>query len=165
MKSIMLFFLKPFCLVFFISCASDDSLLHLNELGMKIVNFDAVGWEKDYERETDQDLEYRFVKNKENRFEKIHFVFHKQRKSYDIIDYKIEYLDNESRHYIEMKYDTLLHYKIDIKTKRKEFLMGKYYYDFKEGDLNREQSEYFTNHFDSLIRVKGDSLIALPSGS
>ena len=162
MRSIMLLFLKSFWLFFFISCSSNDSSLHLNAIGGKIVNFDPIGWEIVYERETDQDLEYRFIKDKENQYEKIHFIFHKQVKSYEIIDYKIEYFVNETKYYIEMKYDTLMHYRINNATKNKEYLRGKYYSDFKKGNLLRGQSEYFISHFDSLIRIKGDSLVALP---
>jgi len=45
----------------------------------------------------------------------------------------------------------------------KVFVIGKYYYLYKSGNLNWSQKEYFKDNKDSLMRIRGDLLPPLPT--
>ncbi len=59
--------------------------------------------------------------------------------------------------------DTLYHYKATLfGDMHKIFIRGKYYYKYINHELSNNQRKYFLNHYDSLIRVKGNKLPELP---
>ncbi len=59
--------------------------------------------------------------------------------------------------------DTLYFYKAALfDDLHKIFIRGKYYYKYINHELSNNQRKYFLNHYDSLIRVKGNKLQELP---
>lgn len=149
-------------LVFFLGCNKTDYYNHLKKLESKIKNFDHRNWELKFNRETKNDIDLRFIRQDSNREEKIHFVYYKKLDKYEIIDYKIKYSDSIYHYFIKMNFDTLYHYRINKDSEEKEFISGKYYWLFEQGEFDRNQMDFFVNNFDSLVKVKGDSIRFLP---
>lgn len=59
--------------------------------------------------------------------------------------------------------DTLYYYKATLfGDMHKIFITGKYYYEYENHELSNNQRKYFLNHYDSLLRVKGNKLPELP---
>jgi hypothetical protein len=60
--------------------------------------------------------------------------------------------------------DTLFYYKASLFGKlQKVFITGKYYYQYRFGQLDSFQRRYFKIHKDSLMHVKGNNLPLLPA--
>ncbi len=86
-------------------------------------------------------------------------------------DYKITwfekiYFDDQNQYNLIMKSDTVMFYKTPLGlNSKKEFLIGKYYYmltypdEYVDMGYTEKHFIYIHNNFDSLKRIRGDSLV------
>jgi hypothetical protein len=64
---------------------------------------------------------------------------------------------------LNMTSDTCYYYILNSSDSIARFQVGEYCYRFKKGMLSPEQSEYYLENADSLNKVRGDNLEALPA--
>lgn len=64
---------------------------------------------------------------------------------------------------LNMISDTCYYYTLDRLDSIARFQVGEYCYRFKKGLLSPEQSDFYLENADSLKKVRGDSLEALPT--
>ncbi len=87
-------------------------------------------------------------------------------KKYMILEYQKKYSDLNNNYYLLMDYDTLYFYQQSKKSNQKKFYRGKYYYLYSTPEEMRNykkcQHEYFQEHLDSLVKIRGDNLPELP---
>lgn len=82
---------------------------------------------------------------------------------YVITHYAKEYIMNEFKHILYGITDTNYHIKSPLeKPDSIIFISGKYFYQRRNGLLNRNQETFYINHSDSLDKLKGNDLPELP---
>lgn len=122
-----------------------------------------TGWQIDL---YSADEEYKYVnlsKELADTSKILNYFYYEEPGIYQIDCYQINYEEGEFEHQVRIEKDTLYHYKVPIdKPNDKIFLVGQYYYLYSNNLLNPKQKQYFEEHKDSLIKVRGNNLPDLP---
>jgi len=112
------------------------------------------------------DEEYKYVKlSKESADTSkiLNYFYYEDPGIYQVDYYQINYKEGAFEHHIRIENDTLYHYKASIgNPKDKVFLVGQYYYLYSNNLLSPKQEQFFEQHKDSLIKVRGNNLSDLP---
>ena len=157
-------------------CSSNILNTHLENLQEKNNQINLEGWEVVQKTETGLDISFFSLKKQigDTTFS-LSFSYLKKNGCYKLNDFIKSY--NTDSSYNEMALsnsDTLYFFKIRAINDNPDnpfytkdykdmiFITGKYYYMYKRGELNWGQNEYFENHMDSLIKIKGNNLHELP---
>lgn len=100
-------------------------------------------------------LEFRYIKKD--------FITGEELNEYLIWTFTKEYKDNLFKHFIRSEIDTSYYYVSPLNNiDSLIFVVGKYYYLCSMGELSANQMSYFYKHEDSLRKVQGNELPALP---
>jgi len=157
--------------IFIVACKSieQELKLHLIEINKrKIANIDIGDWkisppilEKDF-------LLFDIHKTKVDTLVNFRFEYIPQLDKYKNIEHYKTWPDHgQQKGYLTLfleGVDTMYMYKTNrLSDVDKYFIVGEYYYQYKYNLLNNSQMIFFEANKDSLIKVRGNNLPALPS--
>ena len=154
--------------LFMSSCTNDERQLenHLNKLNsLGISRIDLNGWIIKHHNENSEMINYTLYKKDVDTIINIAFIYFKKSNDYEVENYSKFYQDTIEGYYysLQLFYDTLYFYRqLDLSSPAKDFIVGKYYYQYKYNQLTHLQEKYFERNIDSLKRIRGNNLLDLP---
>ena len=153
----------------FVGCTNEERQLkicldEINDRG--ITKVDKIGWTLNYYIDKDKSTFYEISNKVADTLINFSFRHYKDNDKYIIEDYNKFYKNKKDNCFysLQLKKDTLYYYKMrDLSSQlAKEFIVGKYYYQYIYNQLKLGQKRYFELHVDSLIKIRGNNLPKLP---
>lgn len=168
-----------FLVLLFCGCKITKLRRHLEKIHSIDESIDTRGWSiRHYSKFEDAEL-YNLVKRVDDTTFRFEFWYYdsnstwysRTRQHYQIDEYYITYLKNQLyNETLLLKGDTMYSYSCDTSDYKLvyddisnlDFEVGKYYFLSKFCHISYGQREYFNQHMDSLVRIRGNNLPELP---
>ncbi len=152
------------------SCISENRKVHkhIKEINTQYnLDLDELGWSARQPFKRKVFTEYTVTKRESDTLIKLVYRHYNQINKYEIDQYEKSYWDKNAQYnyYVELdvNLDTLYYYRTSDPTHWiREFMIGGYYFKYRNDLLTKGQKKYYKLHKDSLMRVRGNDLPPLP---
>ncbi len=155
------------CFLLLICCTQNRIIdKHIEYFSSKFKLFPKNGWKVTFNNSNKGIYKIGLNINKEHPEDTVYqiiYEYDKKTGNFNVIKNSLMYRKGQYFYLLEYREKPLYLIKsFDPSFVHKDFIYGKYYYEYLMNSVNENQKRYFERHKDSLIKIPGNNLIDLP---